>query len=203
MYGKKFHIMKITEENIPDLIRKQQDRQVIGHLYEELFPTVKNYIRKHNGRVEDAYDVFQDAIVYFYRQVVSNTFDEKYTVYGYVYRIAINRWINKLNKDKRMVFQTEISEEMARDYSYSNLGEDPETTNKDKNIITRFVSTIGERCVELMTFRIYSDLMFEDIMIRMGFSSEAATKMFFKRCRAKLAEAIKANPVLADQLRER
>lgn len=194
--------MKIVEEEIPALIRNQQDKVVLTHLYKELFPSVQSYIRKNNGIADDAHDVFQDALMYFYNQVVKGTFDPKYTVYGYVYRLAINRWINKLNKDKKIVFKTELSDEIARDTSYRRIGEDTDSENSEKSIIKKIISYLGDRCEELLTLRIYGNLMFEDIMLRMDFNSEAAAKMYFKRCREKLVDAIKANPALADGLRD-
>lgn len=194
--------MKVVEEQIPNLIREQKDRQVIAHLYKELFPTVRGYIRKNNGIEDDAHDVLQDAIMYFYKQVIENVFDEKYKVYGYVYRLAINRWINKLNKDKKMVFQTEMSEDMAKDSSYKTIGETEETEKNENSLLNKFVAIIGEKCVELLAYRIYSNLMFEDICLRMDFNSEAAAKMSFNRCRKKMVDAVKSNPALADQLRK-
>lgn len=194
--------MKIVEEQIPYLIREQKDKQVIAHLYKELFPTVQGYLRKNRGIEDDTHDVLQDAIMYFYKQVIENTFDEKYKVYGYVYRLAINRWINKLNKDKKMVFQTEMSEDLAKDSSYKTIGETDSGEAKENNLLRNFISIIGEKCVELLTYRIYSNLMFEDISIRMDFNSEAAAKMYFNRCRKKMVDAVKRNPALADQLRK-
>lgn len=200
MYKSRFIVMKIEEDKIPDLIREQKDKQVISHLYKVLLPTVQSFIRKNNGIVDDAHDVFQDAILHFYKQVADNSFNgEKYTVYGYIYKLAIYRWINKINKDKRMVFNTDASAELAREAESYQIAESGD--GQSRNIITRFVSYIGAQCVELLTYRIYGNLMFEDITIRMGFNSEAAAKMRFKRCREKMVEVIKNNPALAEQLR--
>ena len=194
--------MKIVENQIPELIRQQKDKMVIDHLYKELFPTVQRHIKKNNGIVEDAYDVFQDAIVYFYKLVSTNKYDdEKYTVYGFIYRLAINRWINKLNKDKKMVFKTEIGEEFTKDETIIDIEDSIEVHRSEKNIIRKFVNYIGERCVELLTYRVYSNMMFEDIMYRMEFNSESATKMYFKRCREKMVTVLKENPALAAQLK--
>lgn len=57
--------MKIKEEQIPELILQQKDNLVLSHLYKELFPTVKNYIKRNKGISDDAHDVLQDAIVFF------------------------------------------------------------------------------------------------------------------------------------------
>lgn len=193
-----FNFMKIKEEEIPELIRLQKDKQVIAHLYDEVFPVVQRYIKKNNGIAEDAKDVFQDALIYFYKQVTSNTFNPKYTVYGYLFRLSINRWFNKLNKDKNVVLKDEILEHFDNDIVY-NEGYYPNEEGNNK--IKKFISTIGERCVELLTLRIYSDMLFEDIALRLEFSTEASAKMQFKRCRERLVNAIKANPTLVDQLR--
>lgn len=192
--------MKIVEEQIPSLIREQNDKQVLAHLYKELFPSVQRFIKKNNGIADDAYDVFQDALMYFYKQVMNNSFNSKYNVYGYIYRLAINRWINKIHKSKKIIYKPEFVEDFTSDSSFRSYGE-IETNTSDKGIMGKFISYIGDKCVELMTLRIYSNLMFEDIGLRMGYNSEAATKMQFKRCREKLVEALKSNPVLAKQLK--
>ncbi len=93
--------MKISEDQIPELIRNGKDKEVIPHLYKKVFPLVENYIRKNSGRKEDASDVFQDCLLLFYKQVIKNTFDPKYKVYGYLYRISINLWINKIKKEQK------------------------------------------------------------------------------------------------------
>jgi RNA polymerase sigma factor (sigma-70 family) len=193
--------MRIAEDQIVRLILERKEKQVFEHLYQELFPTVKNYIRKNNGITDDAYDVFQDALMYFYNQVINKTFDVKYTVYGYVFRLSVNRWLNKLNKDKRMVFQTELSDDIAKDFTFANLGED-RNEKENFNVLTRFVSYLGEKCEEVLSLRIYSNLMFEDIALRLGLSTEASAKMSFKRCREKLIQLIKDHPELEQYLRQ-
>lgn len=193
--------MKIVEEQIPSLIREQNDKQVLAHLYKELFPSVQRFIKKNNGIADDAYDVFQDALMYFYKQVMNNSFNSKYNVYGYIYRLSINRWINKIHKSKKIIYKPEFAEDFSSDSSFRNFGEVTDSKSNDRNILGKFVSFIGEKCVEMMTLRIYSNLMFEDIGLRLGYNSEAATKMQFKRCREKLVDALKSNPVLAKQLR--
>lgn len=190
--------MKIKEESIPALIRSQHDREVIKHLYKKLLPSVQRYITKNNGIADDAYDVFQEAIMYFYNQVVQKKFnEEKYNVYGYIYKVAIARWINKLNKDRRMVFKNEVPEYLKQHTNEAFLYRQDE----ERNIVKKFLSHIGERCVELLTYRIYSNMMFDDIMLQMDFNTVGAAKMSYKRCREKLVQVVKKYPHLADELR--
>lgn len=192
--------MKIVEDKIPDLLREQKDRVVIAHLYKELFPSVKRFVKKNNGIEDDAYDAFQEAIIYFYNLVMKGGFDSKYKVYGFVYRVAVNRWLNKLSKEKRMVYDDDLTIRESSNEVF-HIEEPVHKSDEEKNVLTKLVSHIGEKCVEVLTYRIYGNLMFEDVALRMDFSSEAAAKMHFKRCREKMVEIVKNNPVLADQIR--
>lgn len=193
--------MKISEEHIPDLIRNNADDVVISHLYEELFPTVQHYIVKNKGIADDAYDVFQDAVLYFYNQVVSREFDSKYSVYGYIYRLSINRWINKLNKDKRIVFKSELKEFNNFEEDLNIVDHEIDLAKNHGNLLEKFFKPIGEKCIEILTYRIYNNLMVEDIAIRMNFSSEAAVKMRIKRCRESMMEELKKNPEIINKLK--
>ncbi|GAL84384.1 DNA-directed RNA polymerase specialized sigma subunit [Sporocytophaga myxococcoides] len=190
--------MKISEEQIPDLIRNGKDKEVIPHLYKKVFPLVENYIRKNSGRKEDASDVFQDCLLLFYKQVIKNTFDPKYKVYGYLYRISINLWINKIKKEQRIQYLETVGDE-AFEEEPSPWDRPQERT--DENVIKSLFSGIGEKCVELLTNTVYYNLLMEDIMIRMGFSSIDAVKMQQKRCKQKLIKEIENNPALADKLK--
>lgn len=190
--------MKISEEQIPDLIRNGKDKEVIPHLYKKVFPLVENYIRKNSGRKEDASDVFQDCLLLFYKQVIKNTFDPKYKVYGYLYRISINLWINKIKKEQRIQYLETVGDE-AFEEEPSPWDRPPERT--DENVIKSLFSGIGEKCVELLTNTVYYNLLMEDIMIRMGFSSVDAVKMQQQRCKQKLIKEIENNPALADKLK--
>ena len=187
--------MKIKEEEIPALIKQGKDREVIPLLYKKVFPVVERYITKNSGRKEDAYDVFQDALMVFYRQIVKDEFNSKYKVFGYMYRLSINLWINKIKKDQRINL-TEEMEEIAEE----NIVEDRFTTTYDEGILKKLFSTIGEKCIELLTYTIYNDMLMEDIMLRMDFSSVNAVKMQHMRCKQKLIKEIENNPAIAQKL---
>lgn len=189
-------MMRVREEEIPDRIRKGDDRKVIALLYEKVLPNVERYIVKNGGRKEDAYDVFQDAITVFYKQVIQGNFDTKYKVYGYIYRISLNYWINKLKKDNRIdLLETyedihSVETELPAVY-----------VETDENLLNKLFSAIGQKCIDLLTYTIYNDLLMEDIMIRMEFTSVSAVKMQAKRCKEKLMKEIELNPHLAEKLK--
>lgn len=192
--------MKIEEQEIPSLIRQGRDREIIPLLYKTVFPKVKNYILKNRGNKQDADDVFQDAVLVFYKQVVEQNFDDKYQVFGYLYRICVNRWINKVRKNKRLVFVEDLYGEEVDEAAGSDFKE-MNVLFHHENLLERLFAPIGEKCIEILTYTIYYNLMLEDIMIRMGLKSEGSVKMQLKRCRQKLYNELEKNPSLLEKIR--
>lgn len=192
--------MDIKENEIPELIRQGKDSEVVPVLYRKVLPSVKKYVKKHKGSKEDASDAFQEGLYTFYKQVIKNTFNDKYNIYGYVYRLSINRWINMVKKTSRMQLSDDISD--AGLEQYEEADETDQKLVHDENILESMFSNIGEKCVELLTYKIYYNLPLEDIKLKMNFASEGAVKMQLQRCRQKLIQETEKKPALLDKLRE-
>lgn len=194
--------MKIEESQIPELIRLGKDKQVIPVLYDKVLPIVQKFIVRNQGSKDDAFDAFQDALLSFYKQVVKGSFDPKYKVYGYLYRLSINFWLNKLKKDKRVVFESEFNE-----MDLSDDSQNPERMafikTSDENVLRTLFTSIGDKCIELLTYTIYQNILMEDIVLRMGMASVDSCKMQVMRCKKKLVQLIEENPALLEKLKSK
>jgi len=190
---------EIKEDDIPTYIKQGKDREVVPLLYKKVFPVVERYIIRNSGKKDDALDVFQDALMLLYRQIIENTFNSKYKVYGYLYKICTYKWINKAKKNSKISFIESIEDDAVQEEF-----DMPEVSqiNVDENLIRKLFSPIGEKCIELLTYTIYNNLLMEDIMIRMELNSVSAVKMQSKRCKEKLVKEIEKNPALIDLLRK-
>ncbi|WMJ72034.1 sigma-70 family RNA polymerase sigma factor [Cytophagaceae bacterium ABcell3] len=190
--------MRIIEENIPELIIKGADEKVIPLLYKKVLPAVEKHIVSKSGRKEDAFDVFQDALLLFYKQVVKKTYNPKYKVYGYVYRISINLWLNKIKRDKKIQLTDQLPDSKGEEQI--EIKEELFALEED-NIIKAIFAEIGEKCIELLTHTIYYGMPYKEVMEKMGFPSIAAVKMQQKRCKEKLVKEIEKKPHLEDLLK--
>lgn len=189
--------MKIEEDKIPELIRQGKDREVVPLLYKKVFPLVEKTILKNSGKKEDASDVFQDALMTFYKQIMKGTFDPKYKVFGYLYRLSLNFWINKVKKESRIQLKEDIMEEAGE---MNGITAEPALT-VEQNVIDSLFSMIGDKCKELLTYSIINNMLLEDIMIRMEFTSVSAVKMQHQRCKQKLISELEKNPSLKAKLK--
>jgi len=191
-------VKEIEDSKILELIRLGKDKDVIPLIYKRVLPQLKNYIVKNKGNREDAYDVFHDSLMLFYEQVIKGEFDNKYNIFGYIYRIGVFRWINKIKKDRGMVLTENLPETFAEGNEL-DFSKNHDLT--DANLLRKLFASIGEKCIELLSYTIYSDMNMEDVMIRMHFTSIEAVRMQHMRCKQKLVKEIEKTPSLMNKLK--
>jgi hypothetical protein len=100
-----------------------------------------------------------------------------------------------------MVSSTEIENYEDLEEIQVEPREDFFISGNNGNLLKQLFSNIGEKCLELLHYTIYTEILMEDIAIRMGFSSVNAVKMQQVRCKQKLIEEMNKNPQLAGKLR--
>jgi DNA-directed RNA polymerase specialized sigma24 family protein len=189
--------VEIREDQIPQLVREGKGKETVPLLYKKVFPVVKKYILSHGGIKEDAFDLFQDALVDFYAQVMAGEYKEQYKVYGYLYKFSIHKWINKVKREKKITFQEDLSIFENREGPVAEYG----VLGKEDNLLRSLFAPIGDKCIELLTYTVLNNMLLEDIVLRMNLPSVAAAKMQQLRCKQKLAEEIAKRPELINRLK--
>lgn len=89
---------------------KIRDKRVISFIYKKSYAQVKYYVTSNSGDTMDAEDVFQDALVFLYKQIDADEFRLTCSFNTYLYSICKHLWLQKLNKYLRY---TDIQESIA------------------------------------------------------------------------------------------
>lgn len=186
-----------TDKQILEAIRSGESRDVLKHLYVSLLPNVERHICSNSGTKDEAFDVFQDAIMLFFKQINNNSFDEnKYKIAGYIFTICKNLWINtakrkslERNWGKQQIQELEIQENIEQ-----NL-----ISKERKSILDQLFNQMGEECKKLLRFSIYLDLSAKEIADKIG-GNENMVRVQSYRCRKKLREMVQANTSLMNIL---
>lgn len=189
--------MNISDKEMIHGILNDEDDKVLSMLYAEVLPNVEKFICKNNGSVDEAHDIFQDAIIIFYKQVKNRKFDEKYKIAGFLYSVSRNLWINRA---KRMQRQVELSDKE----SYIQVDDDvlgDIITDERIALINELLGKIGENCKEILMYSVYKKLSMKEICEVMGYSSENTAKTRNYKCKQKLIKLVKDNQFLSDELK--
>ena len=93
----------MTQDEKIILELKKGNHKVFKLLY-QYYPMISNMIKKNNGSEEDAKDVFQDAIIIFYKKCLEPQFKLTARISTFLYAIAQKKWRNNfvfvfLNRD--------------------------------------------------------------------------------------------------------
>jgi RNA polymerase sigma factor (sigma-70 family) len=188
--------VSIIEKDIPHFIKQGKYDQIVPLLYKNILPLVQKYIRKNNGNKEDAFDVFHDAILIFYKQVLTNNFQIGENIYGYIYKIAINSWLNKLKRDKKIQFSEVVPDAM-------DFESEKKHTDEHNKTIEHLMNQTGDKCKEVLHYSLFTDVLLEDVQIYLNYPSVSALKMQIQRCKQKLKTYLESNPHLIERLKEK
>src|SRR5690606_19283523 len=96
----------MTETSVYDDVA---DRQVVFMtLYEICFPTVARFIAKRGGTLDEAADVFQDALLVYYEKTREQSFRVMQDNKGYIFGIARHLWLKRYRENSRHLSLDEL-----------------------------------------------------------------------------------------------
>lgn len=189
---------KLSDQEILEAIRNKDDKNSIEFLYKSLLPKVKKHVCSNSGSLDDAYDVFQDAVMTFYRLVISGKFDNsKYSIQGFMFTLSKNLWINLVKKREN----SQKREQNVEVEPYSNSVLETIIDSEKKLVLDKLFGTLGEKCIEILTLFYYQKLSIKEISEKIGVMTEDSVKVKSHRCKKLLIEKIKGNKSLIDLLR--
>lgn len=159
-------------------VNKNQQDIALGFLYRTNFPKVMNFIINNSGSEEQAKDVFQDAIVIFYKKIRTKEFQGLSTISTFLYGIAKNLWLQTLVKNQRYTAITEDfvvePNESLEDQDYIEIS--------NSSVLETLMGQIGERCKSLLITYYYENQSTEAIRKKLGMGSEQAVRNKIYRC---------------------
>jgi len=182
--------MKYSGTAIIEAIHKGKEHEMLKFLYNAILPRVTKYVLKNNGTRDDAFDIFQDAMVAFHRFVKENKFREEGNPETFIFCICRNLWINKIKREKKQVRMPDGFEHYEDD---AVTALDGIITAERAAIVKNMLSKLGKKCEELLKLSIYDNMSLKEISLLMGFTSEDAVKTQKYKCKQKLIEFIQVH----------
>lgn len=172
----------MKDEEIINSILSGEYKKPARRLY-NYFPVIKKFIQKNNGNKEDAEDIFQDALLVFFKRVRSGPFQLSSSLDTYLFGICKNLWLEELRRKKKVLASDTLSASSI-DESFATTIEENKKAEKAFNAI----SMLGEKCRELLRMFYYKKSNMREIAKKLGFAGEAGAKNQKYRCIEKAKE---------------
>ncbi|HOZ88545.1 MAG TPA: sigma-70 family RNA polymerase sigma factor, partial [Bacteroidia bacterium] len=147
-------------------------------------PKVASLIRQRGGTLEEAKDIFQDALLIYYEKKSPGGFSPNTSDGQYLNGIARHLWYKKFNENKNKA-------PLNQDVLFKTLEEEPAISDN----LMKFVESSGKKCLDLLTSFYYDHINMKELALRFGFSGErSATAQKFK-CLEKVRTAIREKSI--------
>lgn len=170
---------------------KKQNEKVLTELYNKFFPSIRQYIYRNNGSLEDARDIFNDAIVIILLKSRENTLNLKCSLKTYIYAICRNLWLKKLKTDHLdLVNYEEIEDTLI---GAELVEEEDFNFDRGKLLFQKHFAKMSSTCRKLLGMFL-DGYSFKEITFELNYDNENYARKRKYRCVKILIKRIKSDP---------
>lgn len=170
--------MTTLNHPIVEQLRRQRTA-AFEQLYEATFPRVARLVQRGGGDLADAEDVFHDALLLFYEQVLDGRLALRGSPSAYLAGIARHLWLRRC-RDKPRLVDLEAAGPLPE--------EAPEEEPVRRHALFRYLEAAGRRCLDLLQAFYYQRLSMREIAEEFGFGSERSATVQKYKCLEKVRE---------------
>ena len=174
------------------MVTTDTDRKIaLEQLYLQAFPLVATYIRKMGGSLDEAKDIFHDALVIYMEK--QQDVQLEYSDRSYILGIARNLWSRRFGESNRHMPFENASDSLFDDEKYAEASSPG---------LLELLTATGRKCLDLLSAFYYEKLDMDSLAKRFGFSgARSATAQKFK-CLEKVKETVKKNALQYEDFME-
>lgn len=160
-------MQSLTDSILIDKL-KNEENSSFQLLYKFYFPHISSYIKRNNGTIEDAEDIFQEAILVLLQKVRHPEFVLTSTLKTYLYAIAKNLWLKRLRDNKFIT--SNISEHNDFGTETFTIELQPEKPKEEK--VISWLNKITIHCQQLLIALFFHNEPMDKLMIKMGWKNK-------------------------------
>ncbi len=184
--------MSINDIAMQQLINSNRtiDRQLLFmNLYKSTFPIVAKYVSRMGGNLDEAKDVFQDALLVYYEKI-HLTETPLNNAIGYLFGTAKNLWLKRYGQSSPSLPLDQVDIALTTEESPSSAR------------LFRFLEIAGRKCLELLKSFYYDQMSLQEIADEYGYSGVRSTTVQKFKCLEKVRESVKEKSLVYDDFME-
>ena len=161
----------------------ENDKNAIESIYRLNFKTIQTFVVNNNGSVDDARDIFQEAMVVLYEKSKATAFSLNCQIKTYVYSICRRLWLKRLQQLSKFSTSVESLEEIV---PVEEEIEEHEKINNDFILMEDAMNKIGEPCKSLLNAYYMSKKNMQEIASEFGYTNADNAKTQKYKCLVRL-----------------
>ncbi|MBN1158356.1 MAG: sigma-70 family RNA polymerase sigma factor [Bacteroidales bacterium] len=182
---KRFH--NFTDRDLVSGIISRDER-IIEKIYKLYYQSIRFFVIKNNGTDDDAWDVFQNAILILFQKFRDDSFKLTCSLKTYLHSIARIVWLRELKKRKKGNDRIVLEEELPD--AASDVSEIYER-NERLALYRSVLEKMSGNCQRVLNLH-YEGRSIREITHIMGFRNEQHTRNRIYRCKLTLTNRIQA-----------
>lgn len=166
---------------------KTNRNEALKHIYQTVYSSVSGYVVNNSGSMDEAKDVFQEAIIVFYQKAVKDDFKLSSTIKTFIFAIAKNLWLKKIRDSKKSA-SVELKENI-------DIEEDKDPFDTDEKLevgkgLVDYLDKLGDPCKKILVFYYFHKKSMEEISNELGYSNANSAKNQKYKCLQRLKKAV-------------
>lgn len=174
-----------TDSNEQALLKglAQNDRKAVETIYKQNYNMVQTLVVNNSGSIEDAKDIFQEALIVLYEKVKSGSFELNCLIKTYVYSVCRRLWLKRLHQLQNFSPEVGNGEEIV---PVEEELEIHEQRNMDFLLMEKAMQSLGEPCKSLLESYYVHKKSMMDIASDFGYTNADNAKNQKYKCLMRL-----------------
>lgn len=164
---------------------RKGNQTIFGVLYEYYSP-IESHIIQNKGTKHDAKDIFQNALIIFYKKALLPDFELNAKISTYLFGVSKNLWLNqlRLKKNKSKITIENEHNTVEQQIEMGSCEFNLEVFIKDK------LEQLGEPCLSLLIMHTYKKLSMDQITEKLGYANNHTAWQQKYKCLQRLKKSI-------------
>jgi RNA polymerase sigma factor (sigma-70 family) len=160
----------------------RNDKKAVETIYKENYNLVQALVVNNNGTVDDAKDVFQEAMIVLFEKVQTGSFELNCQIGTFVYSVSRRIWLKRLMQQNRLSIADGHEDLVAVDDEM----EEHERRNTEFTMMERAMSGLGEPCKSLLDAFYMQKRSMQEIASSFGYTNAENAKNQKYKCLMRL-----------------
>ena len=188
-------MIRLSDEEIVKMLQssdKKLENKALLFLHNQIYEVAQKIIRKFNGSREDGEDVFQDALVGFFKLARTHKLPDGVNTEAYLLTMCKNIWFKKFKQKPQNV---DLSEQFA-DLPFEDKSLSATIDDEQKYFQAILENKLGDSCYKLIIYFYYENRRMKEIAQLLSLSNEQVAKNKKVACMKKLKKLMEDEPQL-------